>query len=133
MTEEHHSTEHLRDGHLPCFLANLGDRMSSPSPSTSSKYTQFYLKDQLQVQRASIQAINGQYLCTLEEIFKTRQWLYQNEPLSRETIKTLCPKDPETKKFSRVFCLELLFTQSTKAVEHIQQHLGLHPFDCTTW
>ena len=107
--------------------------MSSPSPSTSSQTPQFYLKDQLQVQRALIQAIDNQYLCTLQEVFKTRQWLYQNEPLNRETIKTLCPKDPETKKFGCVFCPELSFGQSTKAVEHIQQHLGLHPFDCTTW
>ena len=65
MRDEPYSTDHLRGGHLPRpatssarFPPNLVDRMSSPSPSTSSQYPHFYLKDQLQVQRALIQAID---------------------------------------------------------------------------
>jgi len=104
--------------------------MSSPSLSTSP---QFYQKDQLQVQMNLIQAVDSQYLGTLQEIFNTHQWLHQTEPLGREAIKALCPKDPVTKKFGCVFCQGLALGQSTKAVEHIQQHLGLYPFDCTTW
>ena len=80
-----------------------------------------------------IQAIDSQYLATLQEIFKTRQWLHQNEPLAREIIKMLCPKVPATKKFRCVFCPDISFGQSTKAVEHIEKHLGLRPFDCMTW
>lgn len=80
-----------------------------------------------------IQAIDNQYLGILQDIFNTRQWLHQNEPLGREIIKMLCPKVPATKRFRCVFCPDKTFEQSTKAVEHIEKHLGLHPFDCMNW
>jgi hypothetical protein len=107
--------------------------MSSPSSFTSSQQASFYVKDQLQVQKELIQAIDHQYLPILQDVFRTHQWLYQEEPLPRDTVKTLCPKDPGTRKFYCVFCPTVSFAQSTKAVEHIQQHLGMRPFDCMTW
>ena len=108
--------------------------MSSPSSSTLSQCPRFYRMDQLAVQKELIQKIDNQYLPALQEVFRMPQWLDQNEPLDRETIKRFCFKDPVKKEFVCVFCPNASFSQSTKAVEHIQkEHFRLYPFDCENW
>jgi hypothetical protein len=101
--------------------------MSSPT------YPRFYQKDQLQVQMELFQLIDDEYVPALQKVFKMPAWLDQNEPLPRDTMKTFCPKYLETREFVCVFCRGVSFLQSTKAVEHIQKHFGLQPFDCEEW
>lgn len=109
-------------------------KMSSLSSPTPSQCPKFYQEHQLTVQRELIQQIDNEHLPDLQEVFNTPEWLYQNEPLTRETIKRFCPKDPMEKKFVCVFCPGASFAQSTKAVEHVQQkHFKLYPFDCKKW
>ena len=79
------------------------------------------------------QLIDNEYVPALQKVFAMPQWLNQNEPLHRETLQTFCPKHFETKKFVCVFCRDVSFDQSTKAVEHIQKHFRLYPFHCRTW
>lgn len=88
-------------------------------------FTSLYTKDQLVVQRGLYEAVDMQFFDALKAIFDSDEWLYQNRPVPRRMLRALCPQ------CACPFCPGVTFTQASRALEHIQQHLGLRPFQCT--
>jgi hypothetical protein len=76
-----------------------------------------------------------QYSTKLEAIFASAPWVQQNRPLDAALIKELLHKvRTKPSHFECPFqgCSEE-DTQSTKATEHIEEHLGHRGFICSIW
>lgn len=94
-------------------------------------YTSLYIKDQLDVQVELFQAVDMQFLDSLKAIFNSQEWLYQEFPVPQRMLKCLCPRNHVIDQFVCAFCPGVTFAQPGRALEHIQQHFGLRPFQCT--
>lgn len=92
--------------------------------------TLLYTKIQLEVQRELFEAIDISFCGVLEEIFKKEEWLYQDRPVPGRMLRPLCPLDPTIGRIICAFCPGVTFTQAGRALEHIQGHFGLRPFQC---
>lgn len=88
-------------------------------------FTSLYTKDQLAVQRGLYEAVDMQFFDALKAIFESQEWLYQDRPVPRRMLRPLCPQR------ACPFCPGVTFAQLDRALEHIQQHFGLRPFQCT--
>jgi hypothetical protein len=89
-----------------------------------------YTMDQLAVQRELYEAVDMQFFYALEAIFKSHEWMYQDRPVPQEMLKSLCPRNHALDRCVCAFCPGVTFTQPGRALEHIQQHFGLRPFQC---
>ena len=94
-------------------------------------FTSLYTKDQLAVQRGLYEAVDMQFFDNLKAIFESQEWIYQDRPVPRQMLVSLCRRDHVTDQFVCAFCPGVTFTQHGRALEHIQQHFGLRPFQCT--
>ena len=90
-----------------------------------------YTKIQVDVQRELYEAVDMQYFDALKAIIESPQWIYQDRPIPRGMLRSLCPRTPDIDRCVCAFCPDVSFSQVGHALEHIQQHFGLRPFQCT--
>lgn len=130
-TTHHHLRSHIEQSpadqesgvqHFNLQSHNLQLKMSS---------TSLYIKDKLVVPVELYQAVDMQFFDNLKAIFESDEWLYQELPVPQQMLKRLCPRNHVTDQFVCAFCPGVTFTQPGRALEHIQQHFGLRPFQCT--
>lgn len=116
----------------------LTSRLENPAVSPTLAYSTAameppapcYTKDPLAVQRELIEAVDMQFLPALRAIFDTQEWILQSRPIPRRMLRALCPREPALEQCICAFCPTARFQQAGRALEHIQQHFGLRPFQC---
>lgn len=96
-----------------------------------ASFTVLYTKDHLAVQRELYEAVDMRFFDALDAIIKSTEWKYQTLPVPREMLRALCPRDPVINQSVCAFCPNERFGQAGRALEHIQQHFGLRPFQCS--
>ena len=97
--------------------------------------TVIYNEDQLTVPMELYDAVDMQFFPALKAIFDSEEWLLQERPIPRGMLRALCIRDPSINQCICAFCPNKRFEQAGRALEHIQKHFGLRPFQCAepTW
>jgi hypothetical protein len=96
-----------------------------------TSFSVLYIKDKLTVQWELYDAVDMRFFDALDAIINSQEWRYQNRPIPREMLRALCPRDPSMHQSICAFCPNERFGQAGRALEHIQQHFGLRPFQCS--
>ena len=96
-----------------------------------TSFTILYTKDQLAVQRKLYETVDMRFFNALDVIIRSPGWIKQDSPIPREMLRALCPRDPYINQIICAFCPNERFGQAGRALEHIQQHFGLRPFQCS--
>jgi hypothetical protein len=132
------STSQSGDGRSSIWFFNRVIRnfpcLDSSSPDSTPP--QYFEKEKAFVESDLIAAVDPLRKAALQEIFASDAWVYQNAPLDSTKLREMRLHDEnDSKLFKCLFssiCSKKI-DHNTKALEHLEEHLGHKGYACSEW